>query len=196
MSLLQQIEYIVDRDQCDRARLARDPRFDGAFFTCVKTTKIYCRPICPSTHARQDNVFFVPSAAAAERLGFRPCLRCRPEAAPGSPAWRGTATTVARAMRLIGEGFLDRHSVQELADNLGVGARHLSRLFQRHLGASPMEVAATRRVQAAKRLISDTGMPLGQIAFEAGFGSVRRFNDAFRKTYKRTPSSLRRTSRA
>jgi AraC family transcriptional regulator of adaptative response / DNA-3-methyladenine glycosylase II len=195
MPQLRQIEWIVDRKLCDRARLARDPRFDGAFFTCVKTTKIYCRPICPSTHARQHNVFFVPSAAAAERLGFRPCLRCRPEAAPGSPAWRGTATTVARAVRFIGEGFLDRHSVDELADKLGVGARHLTRLFKKHLGASPMEVGATRRMHAAKRLISDTDMPLGQIAFEAGFGSVRRFNDAFRKTYERTPGSLRRGPR-
>jgi AraC family transcriptional regulator, regulatory protein of adaptative response / methylated-DNA-[protein]-cysteine methyltransferase len=192
----QLVEWIVDRAQCDRARLTRDPRFDSEFFTCVKTTKIYCRPICPSAHARQANVFFVPSAAAAERLGFRPCLRCRPETAPGSPAWRGTATSVARAMRLIGEGFLDRNSVEELADKLGVGARHLSRLFREHIGASPVEVAGTRRVQAAKRLISDTAMPLGEIAFEAGFRSVRRFNDAFRKTYKRTPASLRSGSHA
>lgn len=184
-------EWIIDQDQCNQARLARDPHFDGAFFTCVRTTKIYCRPICSSAHARQENVFFVPSAAAAERLGFRPCLRCRPEAAPGSPAWRGTATTVARAMRLINAGFLDEHSVEQLTDKLGVGARHLARLFRKHVGASPSEVAATRRIQAAKRLITETDMPLGEVAFEAGFGSVRRFNDAFRKTYKRTPGSLR-----
>src|SRR5215510_7147965 len=117
-------EMIVDPEQCDRARLTRDPKFDGAFFTCVRTTKIYCRPICPSVHARRTNIFFVPTAAAAERLGFRPCLRCRPETAPGSPAWRGTATTVARAMRLIAAGFLDEHSVEELTDKVGVGARH------------------------------------------------------------------------
>jgi AraC family transcriptional regulator, regulatory protein of adaptative response / methylated-DNA-[protein]-cysteine methyltransferase len=187
-----EIEAIVDREQCDQARLARDVRFDGSFFTCVKTTRIYCRPICPSTHARADNVFFVPSAAAAERLGYRPCLRCRPETTPGSAAWRGTATTVARGMRLIDEGFLDRRSVEELADKLGMGSRHLSRLFKTHVGATPSEVAGTRRVQLAKRLISDTTVPLGQIAFEAGFGSVRRFNDAFQKTYKRSPVSLRR----
>jgi AraC family transcriptional regulator, regulatory protein of adaptative response / methylated-DNA-[protein]-cysteine methyltransferase len=187
-----EIEAIVDREQCDRARLARDSRFDGKFFTCVKTTRIYCRPICPSAHARADNVFFVPSAAAAERLGYRPCLRCRPETAPGSAAWRGTATTVARGMRLIEEGFLDRRSVQELADKLGMGSRHLSRLFKAHAGATPSEVAGTRRVRLAKRLISDTDLPLGRIAFEAGFSSVRRFNDAFRKTYKRSPASLRR----
>jgi AraC family transcriptional regulator of adaptative response/methylated-DNA-[protein]-cysteine methyltransferase len=182
----------LDRELCDRARLTRDPKFDGAFFTCVKTTKIYCRPICPSAHGRQDNIFFVPSAAAAERLGYRPCLRCRPETAPGSPAWRGTATTVSRAMRIIGAGFLDRHSVGELASRLGVGTRHLLRLFRGHVGASPSEVAGTRRVQAAKRLICDSDMPLGEIAFEVGFASVRRFNDAFRKTYKRSPSSFRR----
>jgi AraC family transcriptional regulator, regulatory protein of adaptative response / methylated-DNA-[protein]-cysteine methyltransferase len=186
------IGAIVDRERCDRARLARDAKFDGLFFTCVKTTSIYCRPICPSAHARADNVFFVPSAAAAERLGYRPCLRCRPETAPGSAAWRGTGTTVTRGMRLIDEGFLDRHSVEELADNLGMGARHLSRLFKAHVGATPSEVAGTHRVQLAKRLISDTALPLGHIAFEAGFGSVRRFNDAFRKTYKRPPGSIRR----
>jgi AraC family transcriptional regulator, regulatory protein of adaptative response / methylated-DNA-[protein]-cysteine methyltransferase len=191
-----QVEQILDREQCDRARLDRDPRFDGAFFTCVRTTRIYCRPICPSVHARQANIFFVTSAAAAERLGFRPCLRCRPETAPGSPAWHGTATTVARAMRIIGEGFLDRHSVEELADRLGVGTRHLARLFNRYVGASPLQVAKTRRVQVAKRLISDTDMPLGVIAFEAGFRSVRRFNDALMKTYNRAPGSFRRRSKA
>jgi AraC family transcriptional regulator of adaptative response/methylated-DNA-[protein]-cysteine methyltransferase len=192
MSERSEIEAIVDRAQCDRARLARDARFDGSFFTCVKTTRIYCRPICPSAHARADNIFFVPSAAAAERLGYRPCLRCRPETAPGSAAWRGTATTVTRALRLIDEGFLDRHSVAELAAKLGMGSRHLSRLFKARLGATPIEVASTRRVQRAKRLISDTDLPLGQIAFAAGFGSIRRFNDSFRKTYKRSPGSLRR----
>jgi AraC family transcriptional regulator of adaptative response / DNA-3-methyladenine glycosylase II len=188
-----EIEAILDREHCDRARLARDSRFDGLFFTCVKTTRIYCRPICPSAHARASNVFFVPSAAAAERLGYRPCLRCRPETAPGSPAWRGTRTTAARAMRLIGQGFLDRHSVDELASRLGMGARHLSRLFKAHVGASPREAAVTRRVQLAKKMIADTALPLSQIAFEAGFGSVRRFNDAFRKTYKRAPASFRRS---
>jgi AraC family transcriptional regulator, regulatory protein of adaptative response / methylated-DNA-[protein]-cysteine methyltransferase len=192
MTKRSEIEAILDREQCDRARLARDAIFDGSFFTCVKTTRIYCRPICPSAHARADNVFFVPSAAAAERLGYRPCLRCRPETAPGSPAWRGTRTTVARGMRLINEGFLDRHSVEELADKLGMGVRHVSRLFKAHVGATPSEVAGTRRVQLAKKLISDTALPLGQIAFEAGFGSVRRFNDAFRKIYKHPPTSLRR----
>ncbi|HET8727777.1 MAG TPA: Ada metal-binding domain-containing protein [Alphaproteobacteria bacterium] len=182
----------LDRETCDRARLARDPAFDGLFFSGVRTTRIYCRPICPVRPARSVNVTFYPTAAAAERAGYRPCLRCRPETAPGSPAWTGTASTVTRGMRLIGEGFLDEHSVTELAERLGIGPRHLLRLFLRHAEATPSEVAATRRVQRAKRLIDETDMPLAAIAFAAGFRSVRRFNDAFRVTYKRPPSSFRR----
>lgn len=181
----------LDRALCERARLARDPAYDGLFFTAVRTTRIYCRPVCPVKPALSKNVVFFPSAAAAERAGYRPCLRCRPEAAPGSPAWRGTETTVARGMRLVEEGFLDSGSVEELAERLGIGARHLSRLFLKHAGASPARIAATRRVQAAKRLIDRTGMPLSEVAFAAGFGSLRRFNDAFRKTYGRAPSSFR-----
>jgi AraC family transcriptional regulator, regulatory protein of adaptative response / methylated-DNA-[protein]-cysteine methyltransferase len=182
----------LDWATCDRARVARDPAFDGLFFTGVRTTRIYCRPVCPVRPARSENVVFFPSAAAAERAGFRPCLRCRPETAPGSPAWNGTRSTVGRAMRLIEGGFLDRASVSDLADRLGIGPRHLLRLFLRHTGATPSEVAATRRIQAAKRLIDGTGMPLAEIAFAAGFGSIRRFNDAFRATYKRPPSSFRK----
>ena len=180
-----------DWERCDRARIARDGSFDGAFFTCVRTTGIYCRPVCPVAPAFSKNVFFVASAAA-ERLGFRPCLRCRPESAPGSPAWKGTATTVARGLRLIEAGFLDDGSVADLAAKLGIGSRHLSRLFQKHLGATPRNVAATRRVQRAKRLITDTTMALSEIAFASGFRSIRRFNDAFRKIYHRAPKSFRR----
>jgi AraC family transcriptional regulator of adaptative response / DNA-3-methyladenine glycosylase II len=183
---------LLDHATCDRARLARDPAFDGVFFTGVRTTRIYCRPICPVRPARSENVVFFPTAAAAERAGFRPCLRCRPETAPGSPAWNGTRSTVGRAMRLIETGFLDRASVSDLADKLGIGPRHLLRLFLRHAGATPSEVAATRRIQAAKRLIDRTRQPLGEIAFASGFGSVRRFNDAFRATYGRPPSSFRK----
>ncbi|MDN4987279.1 helix-turn-helix domain-containing protein [Bradyrhizobium arachidis] len=184
----------LDRETCDRARLARARAFDGLFFSGVRSTKIYCRPVCPVRPARSENVTFYPTAAAAaaERAGFRPCLRCRPETAPGSPAWLGTATTVARGMRLIDDGFLDRASMAELAEALGVGPRHLLRLFLRHAGASPSDIAATRRVQEAKRLIDQTDMTLAEIAFAAGFGSVRRFNDAFAATYKRPPSSFRR----
>ena len=184
----------LDWATCDRARLARDPAFDGLFFTGVRTTRIYCRPVCPVRPARSQNVVFFPSAAAAERAGFRPCLRCRPETAPGSPAWNGTRSTVGRAMRLIENGFLDRASVSDLADKLGIGPRHLLRLFLRHTGATPSEVAATRRIHAAKRLIDRTAQPLAEIAFAAGFGSVRRFNDAFRGTYGRPPSSFRKRS--
>jgi AraC family transcriptional regulator of adaptative response / DNA-3-methyladenine glycosylase II len=182
----------LDRATCDRARLARDRAFDGLFFTGVRTTRIYCRPICPVRPARWENVVFFPTAAAAERAGFRPCLRCRPETAPGSPAWNGTRSTVGRAMRLIEAGFLDRASVNDLADSLGIGPRHLLRLFLRHAGATPSEVAATRRIQAAKRLIDGTKQPLGEIALAAGFGSVRRFNDTFRAIYGRPPSSFRK----
>jgi len=181
----------LDWEICDRARLARDSAFDGLFFSGVRTTRIYCRPVCPVRPARSANVVFFASAAAAERAGFRPCLRCRPETAPGSPAWSGTATTVARAMRLIEAGFLNEASVAELADRLGMGSRHLLRLFVRHTGATPAEVAATRRVQKAKRLLNETQMPMSEIAFAAGFRSVRRFNDAFRATYGRSPSSFR-----
>jgi AraC family transcriptional regulator of adaptative response/methylated-DNA-[protein]-cysteine methyltransferase len=182
----------LDRATCDRARVARDAAFDGLFFTGVRTTRIYCRPICPVRPARSENVVFFPSAAAAERAGFRPCLRCRPETAPGSPAWSGTRSTVGRAMRMIDQGFLDGGSVSELAERLGIGPRHLLRLFLRHTGATPSDVAATRRIQAAKRLIDGTRMPLAEIAFAAGFGSVRRFNGAFRAIYGRPPSSFRK----
>jgi AraC family transcriptional regulator of adaptative response/methylated-DNA-[protein]-cysteine methyltransferase len=182
----------LDWATCDRARLARDRAFDGVFFSGVRSTRIYCRPVCPVRPARSDNVTFYPTAAAAERAGFRPCLRCRPEAAPGSPAWAGTATTVARAMRLIDKGYLDQRSVADLATALGVGPRHLLRLFLRHTGATPSEIAATKRVQKAKRLIDETTMPLAEIAYAAGFGSVRRFNACLLSTYKRTPTSFRR----
>lgn len=185
----------LDRETCDRARLARDAAYDGLFFIGVRTTRIYCRPICPARPAKSENVLFYPTAAAAERAGFRPCLRCRPETAPGSPAWTGTASTVARGMRLIESGFLDLSSVDQLAGKLGIGPRHLLRLFLRHAGATPSEVAATRRVQAAKRLLNETTMPLSQIAFAAGFRSVRRFNDAFRATYGRPPSAFRKKAR-
>ncbi|MDF1793137.1 MAG: Ada metal-binding domain-containing protein [Thalassobaculaceae bacterium] len=182
----------LDTQTCDRARMARDPAFDGLFFSGVRSTRVYCRPVCPVRPAKSANVTFYPSAAAAERAGYRPCLRCRPETAPGSAAWRGTASTVGRAMRLIEEGFLDQATVTDLADRLGVGARHLSRLFAAHIGASPSQVATTCRVQRAKRMIDAGTMGMAEIAFASGFNSVRRFNDVFRALYGRAPSSLRR----
>ena len=184
---------VLDPKICDRARLARDPRFDGTFYTGVKTTRIYCRPTCPVKPAQSKNVVFFPTAAAAERAGFRPCLRCRPEAAPGTPAWRGAAATVSRALRLIERGFLDGEvRVVELADALGVTSRHLSRLFLRHAGASPIAVATTRRVQRAKTLVDGSEMSMSAIAFASGFASIRRFNSAFRAVYRRSPSAVRR----
>jgi len=182
----------LDARTCDRARVARDRRFDGRFFTGVLTTRIYCRPTCPVKPARSQNVVFFPTAAAAERAGFRPCLRCRPEAAPGTPAWRGAAATVTRALRLIDRGFLDDgRTVEELADTLGMTTRHLRRLFVRHAGAPPIAVATTRRVQRAKRLVDETTLPMAAIAFAAGFASIRRFNAAFRAVYRRPPTSVR-----
>jgi AraC family transcriptional regulator of adaptative response / DNA-3-methyladenine glycosylase II len=182
----------LDFAACDRARLAQDPRFDGRFFIGVTSTGIYCRPICPAPTAKQRNVRYFPSAAAAAEAGFRPCLRCRPEAAPGTPAWLGTSATVRRALRLIQEGALDTASVDELASRLGIGPRHLHRLFIQHVGASPLAVAQTRRLHFAKRLIDDTRLAMTDIALASGFGSLRRFNDAFRHTYGRAPRELRR----
>jgi len=183
----------LDPKICDRARIARDPRFDGAFYTGVRTTRIYCRPTCPVKPAQSKNVVFFPTAAAAEGAGFRPCLRCRPESAPGTPAWRGAAATVSRALRLIERGFLDADArVSDLADTLGMTTRHLRRLFRRHAGASPTAVATTRRVQRAKALVDGTTMSMSEIAFAAGFASIRRFNSAFRAVYRRSPTAVRR----
>jgi len=176
----------------ERARQSRDPRFDGRFFIGVRTTGIYCRPICPATIPKPENVSFYPTAAAAAEAGYRPCLRCRPECAPGSPAWNGTSTTVSRGLRLIDDGALDDGGVERLADRLGVTGRHLRRLFTEHVGASPLAVAHTRRLHFAKRLVDQTHLPMGDIAIAAGFGSVRRFNDAFRQAYGRAPRDLRR----
>jgi AraC family transcriptional regulator of adaptative response / DNA-3-methyladenine glycosylase II len=176
----------------ERARLARDARFDGQFYIAVRTTGIYCRPICPVMSPKRENVTFFPSAAAASEAGYRPCLRCRPECAPGTPAWSGTSTTVRRGLRLIAAGALDEGNVELLADRLGVTSRHLRRLFTRHLGASPLAVAHTQRLHFAKRLIDDTSLPMTHISAAAGYGSVRRFNDAFIKTYGRSPRELRK----
>lgn len=180
----------------ERARLSRDPRFDGKFFIAVTSTGIYCRPICPASPSpRRGNVRYFGSAAAAAEAGFRPCLRCRPEAAPGTPAWLGTSAVVRRALRLINEGALDDVSVGDFAARVGVGPRHLDRLFLQHVGASPLAVAQTRRLHFAKRLIDESDLPMTQIALAAGFGSLRRFNDAFQKAYRRPPRELRRERR-
>ncbi len=181
----------LNREVCSRARLSRDARFDGKFFIAVLSTRIYCRPICPARASKEENVRYFPSAAAAAEAGFRPCLRCRPECSAGTPAWFGTSNTVSRALRLIGETGLEDGGVEALADHLGVGSRHLRRLFLKHLGATPSAVAQTRRLHFAKKLIDETSLPMTQVAVAAGFGCVRRFNAAIRKTYERTPTQIR-----
>ena len=186
---------VLDHAECEQARVGRDPAYDGRFFTGVRTTGIYCRPVCPVRPAHARNVTFFPSAAAAEAAGFRPCLRCRPETAPFCPAWRGSRAIVERAARLIAEeGALDGEgaSVEFLAERVGVGARHLARLFARHLGAPPSQVARTARVQRAKRLLDETDSPMTEIAMLAGFGSLRRFNSVFAEVYGRPPTEIRR----
>src|SRR5262245_58821319 len=162
---------VLDRRVCDRARRSRDARFDGRFFIGVTSTHIYCRPICPVRAPKDQNIVYFPTAAAAQAGGFRPCLRCRPEASPGTPAWIGTSAIVSRGLRLIGDGVLDDEDVPRLADRLGVTDRHLRRLFLYHLGATPLEVALTRRVHFAKKLLDETALPISQVAFAAGFGS-------------------------
>jgi AraC family transcriptional regulator of adaptative response / DNA-3-methyladenine glycosylase II len=184
----------LDPQACYRALQTRDARFDGRLFVGVISTGIYCRPICPARTAKFENCLFYPSAAAAQEAGFRPCLRCRPETAPDLGAWRGTSSTVSRGLALIADGALDGDaaSVDALAGRLGIGERQLRRLFQQHLGASPIAVAQTRRVLFAKQLIHETRLPMTEIAIAAGFGSIRRFNETFRQLFRRPPSALRR----
>jgi AraC family transcriptional regulator of adaptative response / DNA-3-methyladenine glycosylase II len=182
----------LDRRALDRARISRDPRFDGKFFIAVISTGIYCRPVCPSPSSKNANVRYYATAAAAAAAGFRPCLRCRPEAAPGTPAWAGTSAVVRRALRLIDDGLLDESSVDGLAARVGIGPRHLHRLFVQHVGASPIVVAQTRRLHFAKRLLDETRLPITEVALAAGYRSVRRFNAAFQRTYRRAPREIRR----
>jgi AraC family transcriptional regulator, regulatory protein of adaptative response / DNA-3-methyladenine glycosylase II len=180
-----------DPQACYRAVLARDGRYDGRFFTCVKTTGIYCRPICPARPPKLENCHFVPTAAAAQEAGFRPCLRCRPENSPGVDACRGTAATVSRALKLIEAGALNDNEIRSLADRLGIGERQLRRLFRQHVGAAPVTVAQTHRVLLAKQLIHQTNLSMIEVALASGFGSVRRFNEVFQRLYHRPPRQLR-----
>ena len=184
----------LNREACYRAVKARDRRFDGRFLTGVSSTGIFCRPICPARTPRLENCVFFPTAAAAYSAGFRPCLRCRPEISPGVPAWSGTVATVNRALRLIAEEGPEAANLETLASQLGVGSRHLRRLFRRHVGASPVAVLQVQRVFLAKQLITDSGLPLTQVALGAGFGSVRRFNAVMQRTYGRPPRDLRRSA--
>jgi AraC family transcriptional regulator, regulatory protein of adaptative response / DNA-3-methyladenine glycosylase II len=187
------VEPALDQEACYRALRTRDPRFDGRFYIAVLSTGIFCRPVCPARPPRPEHCVFYRSAAAAHAAGFRPCLRCRPELAPGVAGWRGTANTVSRALALISEGaWREDDDVEALADRLGVGARHLRRLFAQHVGAPPVAVAQAQRVLFAKRLIAETAMSMAEVALASGFGSVRRFNHVMGKTFGRPPRELRR----
>ncbi len=181
----------LDFERCYRAVDSRDQRFDGWFYTAVRTTGIYCRPSCPATTPKPQNVTFYPSAAAAQRGGFRACRRCRPDAAPGSPEWDVRADVVGRAMRLIGDGVVDREGVPGLAGRLGYTERHLHRMLTAELGAGPLALARAQRAQTARILIETTDLGLAEIAFAAGFGSVRQFNDTIREVYAQPPGALR-----
>src|SRR5437660_12280346 len=182
----------LDWQVCSRARLSRDARFDGKFFIGVLTSRVYCRSICPAPTAKEENVRYSPGAAAAAEAGFRPCLLCRPECSPGTPAWLGTSNTVSRALRLIDESALEDGGVEVLAERLGVGSRHLRRLFLRHLGATPSAVAQTRRLHFAKKLIDETTLPMNQVALASGFRCLRRFNAGILTAFHRPPTQLRR----
>ena len=177
---------------CKQARLARDARFDGLFFTGVLTTGIYCRPICPATPPREKNVAYYSTAFAAAQAGLRPCLRCRPESAPGSPAWKGVKTSLERALRLIDAGEWQGQTLSDFAERLGISDRYLRQLFMRHLGLSPIKYLNFKRIQFAQQLLQQTSLPITAVAFHAGFGSVRRFNDAFAGTLGVNPSQVRR----
>ena len=174
----------------------RDPRLDGIFFVAVKTTGIYCRPVCKVRTPFAHNVEFYPSAAAAERAGFPPCFRCRPEAAPFCPAWKGTKTTVERALAQIEAGALERDTVDALAAKLGIGSRHLSRLFAEHLDASPLQVAQSLRIQRAKQLIDSTDLPMLVVAERVQDFLVRGECAAFARLYGQPPSALRGSKRS
>lgn len=178
-----------------RAMVSRDHRFDGRFFVGVKTTGVYCRPICPAPKPKFQNVQFYPSAAGAECAGFRPCKRCRPDASPGTPVWSGVSDTVSQALQMIDEGFLDENSVRDLGRELGITDRQLRRLFNDHLGASPHAVALTRRLDFARKLIDETTLSMTDVAFASGFESIRRFNDAVKNRFGENPSILREAAR-
>jgi AraC family transcriptional regulator, regulatory protein of adaptative response / DNA-3-methyladenine glycosylase II len=179
-------------DVCWQALLSRDRRFDGRFFVAAVTTGIYCRPICPVPFAKPNNIALYACAAAAEAAGFRPCRRCHPETSPGTPAWMGTSAVVSRSLRLIWEGALDAGGVEELAERVGIGSRQLRRLFIEHLGVPPIKIATTHRLHFARNLIEQTDMPMAEIAWNAGFKSIRQFNHAVRTTTGQSPSELRR----
>ena len=186
----------LDHDACSRAVVARDPRFDGVFFVGISTTRIYCRPVCPARVSYPERRRFFESAAAAERDGFRPCLRCRPELAPGRALCDAVPRVARAAAMRIAAGALNGQGVGDLAHELGVGERHLRRALERELGVSPVELAQTHRLLLAKCLLTDTALPVTRVAFASGFQSLRRFNTVFQERYRMSPSSLRRRTRS
>jgi len=177
---------------CEQARLSRDARFDGLFFTAVKSTGIYCRPVCPAPAPKPSNIAYYGNAAAAEAAGFRPCLRCRPELSPGDGAWRRSDAVVARALKLIDQGMLAEQPLSALAERVDIGERQLRRLFVDRLGVAPIGVHGTRRLLFAKQLLTETALPITDVALAAGFGSLRRFNATFLEAYRMAPRDLRR----
>lgn len=192
MLLCHSMKLTYDKKEFYRAHLARDPRFDGKFFVAVKTTMIYCRPVCPARKALLKNLEFFIHAAQAEEAGFRPCMRCRPETAPGSAAWLGTSTTIQRAIRLMDRFALEDLSITDLAAKLGIGERWLRELFQQQVGASPQSILMSKKLDTALSLLDKSSLSITDIAFSSGFQSVRRFNDAFKIRFQKTPSAFRR----
>jgi AraC family transcriptional regulator, regulatory protein of adaptative response / DNA-3-methyladenine glycosylase II len=186
---------LADAETCYRAVLGKDARFDGWFVTAVTSTGIYCRPSCPAVTPRRENVRFYPGAAAAQQAGFRACKRCRPDATPGSPEWDLRADLVGRAMRLIGDGVVDREGVAGLAGRLGYSERHVHRQLVAEVGAGPVAVARAQRAQTARVLLETTDLPITDVAFGAGFASVRQFNETVRAVFATTPTQLRRGRR-
>ena len=183
---------IEDFERCYQAAQSRDPRFDGWFFTAVTSTGIYCRPSCPAMTPKRENVRFFASAAAAQQAGFRACKRCRPDATPGSPEWDGRADVVARAMRMIADGVVDRSGVPGLAAQLGYSVRQLQRMLLAEVGAGPIAIARAQRAQTARVLIETAGLSMTEVAFASGFASVRQFNDTIHAVFATTPTELRR----
>ncbi|WP_123981030.1 AlkA N-terminal domain-containing protein [Streptomyces sp. Ag109_O5-1] len=181
----------LDREHCVRAVQSKDARFDGWFFTAVLTTRIYCRPSCPVVPPKPQNMTFYPSAAACQQAGFRACKRCRPDTSPGSPEWNQRADLVARAMRLIADGVVDREGVPGLAARLGYSPRQVERQLLAELGAGPLALARAQRAQTARLLIETTALPMAEIAFAAGFSSIRAFNDTVREVFALSPTELR-----
>ncbi|NIY92386.1 DNA-3-methyladenine glycosylase 2 family protein [Vibrio diazotrophicus] len=185
-------EATLTHEQCQKARLSRDARFDGQFYVAVKTTGIFCRPICPANLPKEENVEYFLNQAQALQAGYRPCLRCRPDSAPSSWAWKGVETTFIRALSMIDSGELQRHRLSELADRLGISDRYLRQLFQTHLGMSPKQYAQYHQLMFAKQLLHNSKMSITDIGFACGFNSTRRFNDAFTKVLQLTPSQVRK----